>query len=86
VLGKAYNIQAGYTLKSGYSLDARWEQMRPEFTDQTASILQKAQVQTLGASRYFSQHRLKLQLTGSRVQYQNKVKTLRAELMFQIVL
>jgi len=86
VLGKAFNVQAGYTLKKGYSIDARWEQVRPEFTDQTASILQKAQVQTVGASRYFSQHRLKLQLMGSRIQYQNNVKTLRAELMFQVVL
>jgi hypothetical protein len=85
VLGNAFNVQAGYTTKSGYSLDVRYEKRTPEFSDQALSVLQQAEVSTLGLSKYFPDNRLKIQGTLSQVQYLNSKKSILSELMMQVV-
>jgi hypothetical protein len=85
VLGNAFNVQAGYTTKSGYSLDVRYEKRTPEFSDQALSVLQQAEVSTLGLSKYFPDNRLKIQGTLSQVKYLNSKKSILSELMMQVV-
>jgi hypothetical protein len=86
VLGNAYNVQVGYVTRSGYSLDLRYENLLPEFSKERASSLQKANIRTIGLSRYFNDHRLKAQVSVSSVNYTNGRNTILGELMFQVVL
>lgn len=85
ILGNAYNVTAGYCTKSGYSLDFRYEELKPEFTDQTLSLLQPAKISTVGLSKYFKGNALKAQATVSQIQYTGSVKAMKAELVFQVV-
>jgi hypothetical protein len=85
VLGDAFNLQAGYATKSGFSFDIRYEKHNPEFKDEPLSVLPQAEVSTLGISKYFPDHRLKIQASASQVKYASNQKALRSELMFQVV-
>ena len=85
VLGNAWNVQLGYVTKSGYAIDIRYENLEPEFKDQAASALQQAKVSTVGLGKYFNDNKLKIQAMASSVEYANKVKALKTELMFQVV-
>lgn len=85
VLGNAWNLQVGYVTKSGFAVDLRYENLSPEFSDQSASQLQMAKVSTVGFSKYFPDNRLKVQASLSQMELANKVKALQSELMFQVV-
>ena len=85
VLGNAWNVQGGYVTKSGYSLDLRYENLNPEFTDQAASLLQQTSISTLGLSKYFKANNLKIQATASQIKYTNGVDAFKSEVMFQVV-
>jgi hypothetical protein len=85
VLGNAYNVQAGYVTKSGYSLDLRYEKQDPEFPNEPLSVLPKAEVATIGLSKYFPDNRLKIQATVSQIKFVNNVKAIQSELLLQVV-
>ena len=85
VLGNAYNVQAGYVTKSGYALDLRYEKQSPEFTDEPLSVLPKAEVATIGLSKYFPDNRLKIQATVSQIKFVNNKKAIQSELLLQVV-
>jgi hypothetical protein len=86
ILGNAWNTQIGYVTKSGYALDIRYENLRPEFSGQSLSVLQESKVSTVGISKYFKDNKLKVQASGSKVTFTNSKDTILAELMFQVVL
>lgn len=67
VLGDSFNLQTGYVTESGYSFDVRYENMNPEFENQTASILQDTSAFTIGLSKYFKGNALKLQTAYSNI-------------------
>lgn len=67
VLGDSFNIQTGYVTEKGFSFDVRYENMTPEFENQTASILQDASAYTFGISKYFKNNSLKLQTSYSSI-------------------
>lgn len=67
VLGDSFNVQTGYVTKSGFSFDVRYENMTPEFENQTASILQDANAYTFGISKYFKNNSLKVQTSYSSI-------------------
>ena len=67
VLGDSFNLQTGYVTESGYSFDVRYENMNPEFENQTASILQDTSAFTIGLSKYFKGNALKLQTSYSNI-------------------
>jgi hypothetical protein len=67
VLGDSFNLQTGYVTQSGYSFDVRYENMSPEFENQTASIVQDTSAFTVGLSKYFKGNALKLQTSYSNI-------------------
>ncbi|UAM97913.1 hypothetical protein K8354_16740 [Polaribacter litorisediminis] len=67
VLGDSFNVQTGYATESGFSFDARYESMSPEFENQTTSILQDGNAYTFGISKYFKNNSLKLQTSYSSI-------------------
>lgn len=67
VLGDSFNLQTGYVTERGYSFDVRYENMNPEFENQTASILQDTSAFTIGLSKYFKGNALKLQTSYSNI-------------------
>lgn len=67
VLGDSFNLQTGYVTESGFSFDVRYENMSPEFENQTVSILQDASAYTFGISKYFKNNSLKLQTSYSNI-------------------
>lgn len=85
VLGNAWNTEIGYVTKMGYSLNIRYENLEPEFTDEPASILQKTSVQTIGLGRYFNNNKLKVQASFSQLEYTGGVKRQQAEVVMQVV-
>ncbi len=85
VLGNAFNVQAGYVTKSGFALDLRYEKQDPEFTNEPLSVLSKAEVATIGLSKYFPDNRLKIQATVSQIKFVNNVKAIQSELLLQVV-
>lgn len=85
VLGNAWNVQAGYVTKSGFALDIRYENLSPEFTGQPVSQLRQAKASTIGLSKYFPDNRLKIQASVSQIEFEDKIKALQSELMFQVV-
>lgn len=85
VLGNAWNAELGYVTRSGYSIDLRYEDLKPEFADQATSVLQKTNVKTIGLARYFNDHKLKLQTRFSQIDYTSGNKRQQAELLMQVV-
>ena len=83
-LGNAYNVALGYTAK-GWSLDVRYESLRPEFVGQTGSVLQQQNTRTVGLTRYLNENKVKMQASVSSVRYTNGVNTVLGELMMQVV-
>lgn len=85
ILGKAWNAEAGYTTRSGYAVNVRYEQLTPEFDTNPLSLLRQSGITTLGLGRYFREHRLKLQTQFSQIQYKTGPSEVRAEAMVQVV-
>lgn len=85
VLGDSFNIQTGYVTKNGFSFDVRYENMSPEFENQVASILQKANAYTFGLSKYFKGNSLKLQTSYSSISPSLGNNTSQFQVLMQIV-
>jgi hypothetical protein len=85
VLGSSYSLQAGYVTKKGYSLDLRYEQTAPEFENNPNAILPDANSYTVGFTKYFKGHNLKLQASYSYVDFAQGVTSGTGELLMQLV-
>ncbi|TVQ76139.1 MAG: hypothetical protein EA358_09990, partial [Flavobacteriales bacterium] len=64
-LGNSLNTQLGYVTKSGYSFDLRYGRGNPEFALITQSQLADIENFTLGFTKYFRGHNLKIQTAYS---------------------
>ena len=93
VLGNGYNIQGGYVYKSGLSLDFKYEKLTREF-NKTTSLLANQDAVTVGITKYLKGNNLKIQTSVSTrnseqfnttLNAEEKVKTLTAQLSFQVV-
>ncbi|MGE0566457.1 MAG: porin [Bacteroidia bacterium] len=63
-VGTGYNIQAGYLLKNNIEFAGRFSQVRPDLWDKTNKEIymgNKTSQVTLGFSKYFVKHNLKIQ-------------------------
>lgn len=85
ILGSNVTAQAGYVTKSGYSFDVRYENAKPEFANNTGSLLRAYNNYTLGLTKYFKGNNLKVQLAGSKTEIPNGNNVLTGELLLQIV-
>jgi hypothetical protein len=83
-LGNSYNTQLGYVTKSGYSLDFRYGKANPEFALIATSQLADLENYTIGFSKYFKGHHLKLQTAYSLVQGPESPTNQVFELMMQL--
>lgn len=84
LLGNNYNFQAGYVTKNGYSLDARYEISKPEFTTYASSLLQDTNSYTIGLTKYFSGNNLKVQTSFTSIQIVNGTSQQIGSLLMQI--
>ncbi|PRP66244.1 hypothetical protein [Nonlabens agnitus] len=85
VLGDSYSLQAGYVTKSGFSLDLRYENTNPEFENNLSSLLRDSNSYTIGLTKYFLDHNLKLQASFSKIEFAQGDDLNVGELVFQIV-
>ncbi|MEM7370798.1 MAG: hypothetical protein AAF587_19445 [Bacteroidota bacterium] len=83
-LGRAMNVQVGYASKGGWALDARYSMLRPEFADNSQSLIQEQNEATLGLSKYWG-NGLKIQVAASSYSSPEEVNRLLAELLLQLV-
>lgn len=83
-LGNSYNTQLGYVTKSGYSLDLRYGRANPEFALVSATELSDLENYTIGFSKYFKGHQLKIQTAYSILQSPNAPTRQVFELMMQV--
>jgi hypothetical protein len=67
-LGTSFNTQLGYVTTQGYSVDFRYGRGNPEFAIIAQSQLQEVSDYTVGVSRFFKGHNLKLQASYSLLQ------------------
>ncbi len=84
-LGTAYNAQLGYVTKNGFALDLRYDELIPEFANNTNSVLRKTNGMTVGFSKYFKQNNLKLQSSFSSINYGNNTSKLVGSVLIQLV-
>jgi hypothetical protein len=84
-LGSAYNAQLGYTTKSGYALDLRYDELIPEFGNNASSVLRKTNGLTVGFSKYFKENNLKLQTSFSSIKYGDKTSKLLGSVIVQLI-
>lgn len=64
--GQAFNIQTGYNFKNNFEVSGRFTQLTPD--DATWSSLPEQNEYTLGLSRYFKGHNLKIQSDFSLIE------------------
>lgn len=84
ILGNSITSQLGYVTKSGYGFDLRYDQARPEFGQNTNSLLGEFHSYTFGFSKYFNANHLKIQTAISQVNLPQGRSSLTGSLLFQI--
>jgi hypothetical protein len=85
LLGDNYNFQGGYVTPKGYSIDARYEISKPEFSSYADSVLQDTSSYTIGFTKYFKGNNLKFQSSFTSVQVENGNNQIIAAFLMQIV-
>lgn len=85
ILGDSFTGQFGYVTKSGYSVDFRYENTKPEFNTNTNSLLSEFSNYTFGFTKYFDGNNLKLQAAVSTTDFVEGNNITTGELLFQIV-
>jgi hypothetical protein len=83
-LGESYNVQLGYVLKSGWSLDLRTQATTPEFDLNPDSVLRDYSSYTVGVTKYFKSNNLKMQAAFTSVDYTNLGTQTIGEFLVQI--
>lgn len=83
-LGESYNVQLGYVLQSGWSLDVRAQSSTPEFDTVPDSVLRDYSSYTLGVSKYFKANNLKMQAAFTSIDYAALGTQTIAEFLVQI--
>ena len=83
-LGESYNVQLGYVLKSGWSLDLRTQATTPEFDLNPDSVLRDYSSYTVGVTKYFKANNLKMQAAFTSVDYANLGTQTIGEFLVQI--
>lgn len=83
-LGDAVNLQAGYLFPSGWSVDARYARLLPEFSE-SASVFPRVDAYEIALARYFMEHRLKVQCEAARENRTHSTKDTRVELFVQMI-
>lgn len=83
MLGNSYNAQLGYTTQSGYSIDLRYGQCKPEFADNPAGAMSDMNEFTLGLTQYLRENNLKFQLAYTLRELGNGERTRIIEVMSQ---
>ena len=87
-LGNGYTVQVGYILKNGWSFDARYSKIVPEFTETKLSVFRESNDYSVGVGKYFIDNRLMCQGWFSYLKNPNldtANASLRAELSMQII-
>ncbi len=84
ILGNAFTAQLGYVTKKGYSLDIRYENVAPEFGQNNGSLLRKFDSYTLGLSKYFESHNLKIQIALTQTNFAQNTRIMSGNLLLQI--
>lgn len=84
-LGSAYNLQLGYTTRSGFGLDLRYSNVKPEFEENLNSIVQEQDAWTVGLVKYFKGNDLKVQGTIGSVSQGMDTDLLVGQLMIQAI-
>lgn len=84
VLGDSFSLQGGYVTTTGYSLDLRFEQTTPEFSDFTNSVLSNSDSYTIGLAKYFDQNNLKIQASLQQINFEQSPNLTIAEILFQL--
>jgi hypothetical protein len=64
-LGSGFNTQLGYVTNSGLGLDLRYAAVNSEFENNLQAVLSGSQAASLGLTKYFKGHGLKLQAVFS---------------------
>lgn len=82
-LGTTFNAQLGYVTKSGYGIDVRYAGIQQEF-DNLGSIAQDASAITIGAAKYFTDNRLKVQAAYTNLT-QNDININMGQVMVQVI-
>lgn len=85
-LGDNYNFQLGYVTTNGYSFDVRYGISKPEFENNTSSVLRDANATTFGFTKYFYKNSLKLQASYSIINPSIGENINQFEFLFQISL
>ncbi|MHA6697265.1 hypothetical protein [Chryseobacterium sp. A321] len=83
-LGKAYNLQMGYSFPKGLGIDLRYASIAPEYSSMQNSVLQKSSAFTLGISKYFLRSALKLHTAYSFLEKEKVGPSQRADLLVQL--
>ena len=83
-LGRAYNVQAGYTTPSGWGIDGRFSDVSAEFAQNRNSIVQDATAWQVGLSRYVKLNDLKATLSFGQMSYGNTTAMSMLEFMVQV--
>lgn len=83
-LGTSFNVQAGYVLKNGLSIDLRLENASPEFESNENSQLKNLNAFTFGVSKYLKNNSLKIQAAYSSIDINQGSSIKQFELLFQI--
>ncbi|MBI1306430.1 MAG: hypothetical protein GC181_07440 [Bacteroidetes bacterium] len=83
-LGKAYNFQAGYFLKSGWGIDGRYSTTQAEFGENTNSIVRDLNSWKIGLTRYAKLNNLKITIAYGKTTFNGMLQTSLAELMCQV--
>lgn len=84
-LGTGYNVQLGYVSKTGYAVDVRYAGVTPEFSENTASVIQQKDGYTIGLSKYFKGNALKIQAAFSQFTYADGSDMMFGQLLFQVI-
>lgn len=68
-MGTSLNVQASYFTPINLSIDLRYSSLNPEFEEESESLLQKTTAFTVGFSQYLAHNALKVQLSGTYMDY-----------------
>lgn len=85
VLGDSYNLALGYVTTGGYSFDVRYGSNQPEFLNYTNSLLQDTNGYSLGVTKYFDAHNLKMQAALNKIDTASGSDITTVEVLVQIV-
>jgi len=71
-LGNAFAAHAGFVMKNGIGIDARYAARTPEFTTNAASLISDANTLDIGLSKYMMKNALKFQVSYTKSSMNNQ--------------